>query len=260
MQRVILVTGFTSELGNAIAYLLVNSGFVTYVGARNIKRLDDPIKNVIPVELDVTSDASCEQAIDRIIRQAKRLDGIINVVGNTLTGKFSDQSSNDFMKLLDVNVIGAFRLMKVAVPAMSSQKGGHVINITSLNGFLSSPNFALYSASKHALQALDSAIAVELYQRNIHVVSVAPGALLGPQTSTVMTHLPARQAIPILNWLLPLTPISVVADEIIKILNNQSPSPLVLVGRDAHMIYLLQRFLPNSVWFWIQNRLWKKQS
>ncbi len=255
MAKTALVTGFSSNLGKHISQSLVDAGYVVYAGGRKINGVTIPSKKINLLELDITSDASCTAAVAQIAKESKRLDVLINVAGMTLTGPFDSFTAKVFLGMLDINVVGAFRLTKAAIPIMSS---GYIINISSLSGFMSSPNYALYSASKHALQAWAWAAAVELHPKNIHLVSLATGALLGSSISP-MSHKPARQAIPFLAKLLPLTSPSQVAERIITIINDPSPAPLILIGRDSQVMYIIQKIVPSSIWFGIQNWLWQKQ-
>lgn len=241
-KKVILLTGGTSRLGNVIALALIARGHTVYATSR--KSLSSDNANLHFVKIDITSDGDIRRAVAKIIKDEKRIDVIINNAGVTLSGPGMTYSSEDFKKLLDINVIGPFRVI-TTIMNTASVKPRLIINITSLNGFLSLPNFGLYSASKFALEALGLAFHYEFYPTT-HVVNLAPGALKA-ESGKKLTHKPAREKFPILEWLIPLTSLDVVAECIIQLLDLKSVPPRVVIGRDAKIILFMQKVLPFSI-------------
>ncbi len=251
-KKVILLTGGSSGLGKVISQYLVSKGHIVYCASRHAASLESDGMHVL--KLDVTSDHESQNAINEIMVKEKRIDVIINNAGITLSGPTLGFSVDDFKGILDTNLIGPFRLLKAAFSYQSKPK--LVINITSLNGFLSLPNFGLYSASKFAMEALGLALRYELAP-STKVVNVAPGALRAESTKK-MSHKPAREKSPFLNWLMPLTSPEDVAMVINKLINTPSVPPRVLIGRDAHIINIMQKILPFSVFDKIVFYIWNK--
>jgi len=252
-KKVILITGGASGLGEIIAKRFVSKGHIVYCTSRNIKSLK--VDGVNFIELDITSDFRCQYVISKIIENEKRIDVIVNNAGITLSGPTLDFSVDDFKKILDTNVVGSFRLIKAL--CLHTPKPGLVVNITSLNGFLSFPNFGLYSASKFSMEALGLALRYELAPTT-KVVNVAIGALIS-ELSKKMPHKTAREKSLLLKWLLPLTDpvnVSIVLD---KLINAPSVPARVLIGRDAHIVNILQKMLPSYFFDKIIFYIWNKK-
>lgn len=251
-KKIVLLTGANSGLGKVIAKHLLSKGHVIYGTSRNTGLKDTD--NLHWLAVDINSDDDCMNAIRTIATKEGRLDVIVNNAGITLAGPTLDFSSNDFKNIFDTNVIGPFRLIKAAYSYPI--KPGLIINITSLNGFMSYPNFGLYSASKYAMEALGFALRYEL-SPSTKVVNLAPGALHS-ENSNKMPHKSARERISLLKWLMPLTFQEDIAIVIGKLISATSVPPRVLVGRDAQIINMLQRILPLAVFDKIIFYIWKK--
>lgn len=257
MEKVALVTGCSSPLGLEITRRLKNRGFLVYGGTSSQPRLDSSLP-YLPLKLNVTRDSQIKSALNEIVSRHGRLDVLVNVAGLTPTGPLASFNSSDFSRVLDVNVVGPFRLTTAALPWLTKSKG-MVINISSLSGFFPSPNFSLYSASKHALNAWAIVAALELKKLGVRVISLVPGAIKSSSPVKFSSHTPARAAVPFLGWLLPLTTAQEVASRVIDAIDNPPSYPLVLVGRDSYLLYYLQKFLPASVLFSLQSWLWQRQ-
>lgn len=253
MGKVVLLTGGRVGLGNVIARHLASMGHAVYCGSRETAVPD--AEGVRFLRLDVTSDADCREALVEVFARENRLDVIVNNAAVTLSGPTLDFSAEDFRRILETNVIGPFRLVKAATAL--PVKLEMVVNITSLNGFFSFPNFGLYSASKFAAEALGLALRYELAP-SIRVVNVAPGALRA-ETAKKMTHKPAREKSALLNWLLPLTAMEDVARRVESLIGAVSVPPRVLIGRDAHIISMMQRLLPASLVDRLIFHVWRKK-
>ena len=250
-KKIVLLTGANSGLGKVIAKHLLSKGHVIYGTSRNTGLKDTD--NLHWLAVDINSDDDCMNAIRTITAKEGRLDVIINNAGITLSGPTLDFSSSDFQSILDTNVIGPFRLIKGAFS--QAIKPSLVINITSLSGIMSYPNFGIYSASKFAMEALGFALRHEL-SPSTRVVNVAPGAIKADSTK-VMVHKPARERMPLLKWLMPLTSQEDVAIVIGNLIRAKSVPARVLVGRDALIINMLQRILPLAVFDKIIIYIWR---
>ena len=252
-KKVILVTGAGSGLGKSIAEELINKGHIVYGTYQT--NSDTKANGITLIKSDITSKNDNQALIEKILQHEKQIDVIINNAGITLSGPTLNFSVEDFQKILDINVVGPFRLIKMAFS--SKTKPSLIINITSLNAFLSVPNFGLYAASKHALEALGLALRYELAPRT-KVVSVTPGALKkeGP---TRMSHKPAREKFPILNWIIPLTSQNKVAKIVANLTDTPSIPRRVIIGRDAQIINMMQRILPSFIFDRILFFIWNKK-
>lgn len=252
-KKIVLLTGAKGGLGQVIAEHLIAKGHVVYGTSRNKEPSD--INGIRWLVMDINSDEDCMNAIANITAKEGRLDIVVNNAGITLSGPTLDFSTSDFKNIFDTNVIGPFRLIKAAYS--HPIKPSLIINITSLNGFMSYPNFGLYSASKFALEALGFALRYEL-SPSTKVVNVAPGAIHS-KASNKMSHKPARERIPLLKWLMPLTLQEDVAIVIGKLISAATVPPRVLIGRDAQIINALQRILPFTIFDKIIFYIWRKK-
>lgn len=257
MKKVILITGCSSGLGKCLAELLSQKGNLVYAGIRNDeerRKLTLQWKSqstLFPIKLDITSDKECADVVAKIIKEQKKIDVLINNAGYTLSGPVENFKSSDLMNLLNTNVVGSFRLIKEVTPFMKEKKSGHIITITSLNGLVALPNFSLYCSSKFALEGLTRSLVSEFAKYNINITNIEPGAMRGevsPDKEKKLSHKPARERFAILKILLPIVTIETVAQKINEVIEMQSPPTSVLVGNDARITTLLQRFLPTSLW------------
>lgn len=251
--KVILITGGRSGLGRVIAQRLVSNGHTVYCTSRSPALAE--VDGIHFLKLDITSDIETKNVITEIMMKESRIDVIINNAGITLSGPTLEFSVDDFKKILDTNVIGAFRLLKAVVAFPNKPK--LIINITSLNGFFSFPNFGIYSASKFAMEALGLALRHEL-SPSMKIVNVAPGGLHA-KSSGKMSHKPVREKSPLLNWLMPLTFPEDVAIVIEKLIHASAVPSRILIGRDAHIINMMQKLLPLAIFDRIVFYMWKKK-
>jgi len=256
MKNIILVTGSTSGLGLIIAEKLESKGFIVYRGDR--KAADTKHDN--DLILDITNDKNCSLAIKTIVEKEGKIDGLINVAGYTLVGPTDSFSHEEYLKILNTNTVGAFRLIKEVITYFKKQKNGKIINITSLNGILSLPNFGLYSSSKFALEALGLALRYELNKHNIWVTNVTPGAIANKgNIKGKMPHKTLREKSWLAKVLMPMVTREQIADEIEKILINPTPPARVILGNDAIIASFLQKLLPLFIWDKIMLYVWNKK-
>lgn len=253
-KKVILITGGSRGLGNSLARHLSAEGHIVYATTRNYSGPEIP--GIHFLSLDLASDPSCAAVVADILGRERKLDVIINNAGVTLSGPTLGFSVSDLENVMQANLVGPFRLLKQVFS--SAAKPGLVVNITSLNGFMSFPNFGIYCASKFAMEALGFALRHELAP-DTKIVNVAPGALRAGVEPGKIAHKTAREKIPFLNWLMPLTSPEDVAGEICKLVDARSVPARILVGRDAKIINLLLKLLPFSVFDRLVGYVWRKK-
>jgi NAD(P)-dependent dehydrogenase (short-subunit alcohol dehydrogenase family) len=181
-----LVTGSSSGIGFETSILLAKSGFYTFAtvhklegqGSRQI--IDITKKENLPLEvvqLDVDSDESVIDTINRIVNKNNRIDVIVNNAGYALGGALEETSMEEMRKQFETNFFGAVRVMQAAIPFMRRQRSGRIINITSMGGRISIPLSAFYHGSKFALEGVSESLQYELESFGIKVILIEPGAV-----------------------------------------------------------------------------------
>lgn len=176
MAGVALVAGASSGLGRAVAERLALEGFTTYAGARSFADSSkEPPKGCKPLALDVTDDASVKAAVELIIAAEGRIDVLVNCAAQLMLGSCEETSEAELSRILSTNVLGMARMTQAVLPIMRAQRGGKIIQFSSLNGRFAVPFQGAYTASKHAIEGWSEALAIETISFGISVTLVEPG-------------------------------------------------------------------------------------
>ena len=176
-QKAILITGATTGLGRATAEHLAAAGYFVYAGARKDVDMEalNKIENIMAVRLDVTRQDQVDEAVKLIKDQGRGLWGLVNNAAVAVFAPLTMAKQSDLEFIFDVNVFGVFRVTKAFAPMIIESKG-RIVNISSVSGVLSNATAGMYAASKHALEAMTDALAVELSGLGVHVAAVNPGS------------------------------------------------------------------------------------
>lgn len=175
-QKAVLVTGASSGIGLKIAQTLASNGYFVYAGARKQKDLDmlNQIKNVQSIRLDVTKQDEIDAAVITVQNGGKGLYGLINNAGVFIGGPLVEVSTEETRWLMDVNVLGPYRVTKAFAPMIIAAKG-RISTIGSIAGTLSGSFMGQYSMSKHAIEAYTDALAAEMERFGVKVSVIEPG-------------------------------------------------------------------------------------
>lgn len=169
-----LVTGASGGLGAHFAKVLAGAGAEVILAARRVDRLTALATelggNASVIELDVADSASIEAAIGKL----DRLDILFNNAGIATTAALADQSEADWDTVMDVNLKGAFLMVKAVAPLMRD-RGGSVVNIASILGLRQGRGLAPYAVSKAGMIQLTKICALEMARHQIRVNAIAPG-------------------------------------------------------------------------------------
>jgi len=169
---VALVTGASSGIGLATAKALRQAGYRVFGTSRRpvAKQIDD----VTMLTCDVTDDASVAALVEDLLAEAGRIDLLVNNAGMGLLGGAEESSIAQAKALFEVNVFGTMRVIKAVLPAMRRQRSGRIVNISSVQGFIPAPYFALYASTKHAIEGYSESLDHELRGFGIRVSLVEP--------------------------------------------------------------------------------------
>jgi len=174
--RIVLITGAGGGLGRALTDEFARQGWQVIAGFRQTPP-EVLAKNVFPLELDVTRPAELELSIREVIKRFTRIDTLINNAGVTADAPLAHLGDEDWARVLDVNLRGAFACARAVSRTMMRQRDGHIINISSHAGRCGARGQANYSAAKAGLLGLTQSMARELGSRNVRVNAVLPGVL-----------------------------------------------------------------------------------
>lgn len=173
-EPVALVTGASSGIGKAAARALVAAGF-TVVGTSRKTAGVAPVDGVTFLDLDVTSDASVAAVVETVMDRCGRVDVLVNNAGVGSAGAAEETSVALAQRVFDINVFGLIRMTKAVLPIMRAQRGGRIVNISSILGFVPAPYMAVYAASKHAIEGYSESVDHEVREHGIRVLLVEPG-------------------------------------------------------------------------------------
>ncbi len=191
--KVVLVTGGSRGIGRACAVAFAKRGatvVLTYVG--NEAAAHESVAQVTAaggkgkaLRLDAADTKACAEVIDAVVSEFGRLDVLVNNAGISIDGLVMRVKDDDWDRQLDTNLKGAFALIRAASRPMMKQRGGAVVNLTSVVGQMGNAGQAAYAASKAGLIGLTKAVARELASRNIRVNAVAPGFIESDMTAKI---------------------------------------------------------------------------
>ncbi|MBB1193701.1 NAD(P)-dependent oxidoreductase [Flavobacterium sp. SOK18b] len=184
MTKTALITGATSGIGKATAQLLAKNNYKIILCGRREDRLNDlkkelsKLTEVHTLNFDVRDKKAVFDSINSIPESFATIDILINNAGNA-HGLDPIQNGNldDWDAMIDINVKGLLYVSKAVIPGMIERKSGHIINIGSIAGKEVYPNGNVYCASKHAVDALNQAMRMDLNPYGIRVGGIHPGAV-----------------------------------------------------------------------------------
>lgn len=179
-SRVWLITGSSSGFGRAIAQAVLDRGEKVVVTARNPQQVED-IQTKYPdralaVQLDVTQPEQVKAAVETAIAKFGRIDVLVNNAGYGLIGTIEEVSEEAIRRQFETNLFGAIATIKAVLPQMRQQHRGHILNISSVGGFVSLAGAGYYCGTKFALEAVSEALSQEVAALGIKVTIVEPGA------------------------------------------------------------------------------------
>ncbi|MBX7097845.1 MAG: 3-oxoacyl-[acyl-carrier-protein] reductase [Myxococcaceae bacterium] len=191
--KVALVTGGSRGIGRAIGVELARRGatvVLSYMGnevaaAEAVKLCTEAGGKAKAVRFDVADANACTQAVDELVKEFGRLDVLVNNAGVAIDGLIMRFKDEDWQKTIDTNLKSAFALIRAASRPMMKQRGGAIVNLTSVVGEMGNTGQVAYAASKAGLIGLTKSMARELASRAIRVNAVSPGFVDTDMTSKI---------------------------------------------------------------------------
>lgn len=248
---VALVTGASTGIGYATVAALRNAGFRVFGTSRHptAERSD----GVSMLTCDVTDDSSVTKLVDDVLTQAGRIDLLVDNAGMGLLGGAEESSMSQARSLFDVNVFGVLRMTNAVLPAMRRQGKGRIVNLSSVQGFIPAPYFALYASTKHAIEGYSESLDHELRAFGIRVSLVEPAYtrtsfednLAKPdQLLDIYDSARAGMNVVVGKAMEKGDTPEVVAEVILAAATDPVPKMRYAAGKMARQVSLLRRFVP----------------
>ncbi|RWP85537.1 MAG: SDR family oxidoreductase [Mesorhizobium sp.] len=181
-DKVVVITGASSGLGEAAARLLAREGAKLVLGARRLDRLQ-ALAGELSLGVDailqtnVTDVGQVRRLVDHAVKTHGRVDVIINNAGLMPHSPLERGKVEDWDRMIDVNIKGVLYGIAAALPHMKTQKSGHIINVSSVAGHKVGPGGAVYAATKHAVRIISEGLRQEVKPYNIRTTIISPGAV-----------------------------------------------------------------------------------
>ncbi|WP_368529998.1 SDR family oxidoreductase [Enterobacter cloacae] len=183
-NRVVVITGASSGIGQAVALHLANKAFSLVLVARRLDRINALVDNItqtggqaIAVQADVTRQEEVQKAIDAAVAAWQRVDVLINNAGFMAIAPISERKTDEWDRLINTNIKGVLYGIAAALPVFQRQGSGHFINVASVAGIrVLAPGGVVYSATKFAVRALSEGLRQEA-GKTIRTTLISPGAV-----------------------------------------------------------------------------------
>ena len=172
-----VITGGAAGLGADVARTLSEAGYrvgIFDLGAERVAEAASKLENAVGIEADVTSPDQVAAAFDAF---GEVPDLLVNNAGIVRFGAMEEQSVQDYIDVVSVNLLGSCFCARAIAPAMMDRGSGHIINFTSINGVHPAPGVGLYGPTKAAMANMTQAMAIEWGPRGIRVNAIAPGMI-----------------------------------------------------------------------------------
>jgi len=178
-DRVAVVTGASSGIGEATAVALADAGFGVVLAARRSDRIEALASRIggdaLAVTCDVSDDAAAHSLIDRAKSELGRVDVLVNNAAVMLLGPIAGADTEEWRRMVGANLLGLMYCTHAALPVMQEQGGGHIVNVSSVAGRTARLGFGVYNATKWGVVAFSESLRQEALHSNVRVTVVEPG-------------------------------------------------------------------------------------
>ncbi len=180
--KVCVVTGASSGIGAATARRLAGAGAAVAITARREDRLNELAEQIgsdggraLPIPADITKEDEAISMIERANSELGRLDILVNNAGVMLLGPIQGADTEEWRRMVDINLLGLFYCTHAALPVMRDQGGGHIVNLSSVAGRTASLGVAAYNATKWGVVGFSEGLRQEALHVKVRVTVIEPG-------------------------------------------------------------------------------------
>lgn len=191
-DKVVIITGASSGIGEATARELASKGAKLVLAARRqerLKKLQEEIQQnggqVIFKVTDVASHEQMEELAEFALKEFGKIDVIVNNAGVMPLSPVHQKKINEWNTMIDVNIKGVLYGIAAVIPSMRERKEGHIINVSSIAGHLVFPASAVYSGTKFAVRAITEGLRIEEASNNIRTTIISPGTITTELLETI---------------------------------------------------------------------------
>ncbi|MCG7530377.1 SDR family oxidoreductase [Psychrobium sp. MM17-31] len=178
MKKLVVITGASSGIGEALAKQMSEQGHPLLLIARRVEKLEAfGLPNTICAKVDVTDKSAFNAAVEQAVAQFGPVDLMVNNAGVMLLGQVDVQDASEWKTMLDVNVFGLLNGMQAVLSDMKARNTGTIVNISSVAGRKTFGNHAAYCGTKFAVHAISENVREEVADSNVRVITIAPGAV-----------------------------------------------------------------------------------
>ena len=178
-KKVWFVTGASKGLGLSLVKRLLNEGYKVAATSRTVESLEKEVGisvNFLPLEVNITNEKSVSKGIAKTLETFGTIDVVVNNAGYGQLGTLEELSDKEARQNFDTNVFGLLNVMRNVMPHLRNKKSGHIINISSIAGFLGAfPGWGIYNATKFAVAGLTEAFSAEATSLGVKATIVYPG-------------------------------------------------------------------------------------